>query len=107
MNIEKINQLVQNKLNKSDFYDITFKRNMKVFNVSIQPVIGGIHVLITTQHHTIISGQLIHENITLLLDPKVFSKSWNDESKLAQKIYNLIYFCGLKTYNYNGRLIQR
>lgn len=107
MNIEKINNLVQNKLNKSDFYDITFKRNMKVFNVMVQPVIGGIYVQITTQHQTIISGGLKHESITLLLDPKVFNEKWNNENKLAQKIYKLIYFCGLKTYNYNGRLVQR
>lgn len=107
MNIENVNKLVQDKLNKSDFYDITFKRNMKVINVVIENVIGGVYVQITTQNQTIIRNGLIHDNITLLIDPKVFYKSWNDENKLAQKIYNLIYFCGLKTYNYNGRLVQR
>ena len=107
MNIEKINKLVQDKLNKSDFYNITFKRNMKVFNVVVEPVIGGIYVQITTQHNNIISSEIKHDNITLMINPSVFYKSWNDENKLVQKIYNLIYFCGLKTYNYNGRLVQR
>lgn len=107
MNIEKINKLVQNKLNESDFYEITFKRNMKVFNVVIENVIDSVYVQITTQSQTVLKQGLFHENITLLIDPKVFYKSWNDDNKLAQKIYNLIYFCGSKTYNYNGRLVKR
>lgn len=106
MNIENVKKLIVKKLNKSNFYEISDKRSIIIKDLIIENGTFGIYIYILEEYQTHFYNDLKCKKWNIGIRKSVFEKSWNDELKLADKIYKLIYADGEKSYSYNGRLLN-
>ena len=105
MNIEKVINLVEQKLSKSDFYNISDKKRVQINSIIIENSTFANFIYIYEQYESIWSNEPKFQKWSIDLNKDVFEKGWNDEQKLAQKIYKLIYHGGDKGYTWKGRLV--
>lgn len=106
MNIENVIYLVEKKLWKSDFYDISDKRYLNIKDIIIEKGTFGMYIYVLEEHRTHFYSDIKYKKWSIDIKKEVFEKSWNNEQKLANKIFKLIYADGEKGYSFNGRLVN-
>ena len=106
MNIENVKKLIIKKLNKSNFYDLSDKRYIKIKDIIIKTGTFGMYIYVLEEFQTHFYSDLKYKKWSIGIRKSVFEKSWNTEQKLADKIFKLIYADGEKGYTHNGRLVN-
>ena len=104
MNINNIINLINKKINKSNFYNICDdKKNLNVVAINIEESTFGTYIKVWTNYVDRFEN-MKEQEWKIDIKNSVF-QNWKDEQKLADKIFKLIYNDGEKYYSWSGRLM--